>query len=385
RQALLKCNASQRQHRKEQEENKRLQLWLSQHSTQHTHECRRLENEIERLKSKLNQLLTSSRKQNSKDSFKIELLNPLGRVEGNKRLTWKTEAAVLKHEQDFNQYAREKLDNRLKALVAENVEMRRTVTSLHELLVENSVLPASATAGAATNPGTFQLPWNSQQSSGILKDMKAALSPAITPKIKHPEGSPVTGPSGSSEIGSPALHPPEVSSRRNVFLGSGKRQSQGSLLQMDEIKSYLESAVDGRSPGPCEAPSGGLVTHSVPTYERVSSPSDCHMFRKMNELNMNQSSSNSVTFHNVETSNPADKEVTKAEFKVNHRSMETQQNSVDIPGLLRVTVSVTDRNKMTNVGGNKEEVNVNSSEASDEDGDDDDDRGSVIMKENFVP
>jgi hypothetical protein len=154
RQAQVKCDAVRTLHRKEQDENRRLKLWLAQRDSQHIHETRRLENELSRLKAKLNHLLvTDARKRGQRDGFKIELANPLARAVDGKRLTWKTEAAVQKHERDLLNFAKEKLDQRLATLVGENVQLRDTVCQVHGVLADAGLLPEST----ALNPGSFQV------------------------------------------------------------------------------------------------------------------------------------------------------------------------------------------------------------------------------------
>uniref|UniRef100_H3AH95 SSX family member 2 interacting protein n=1 Tax=Latimeria chalumnae TaxID=7897 RepID=H3AH95_LATCH len=104
----------------EKEEVLKLRSIISSRATQHSHEMRRKEQELNKVKQRMNHFLMDKRDRRAG----MDVLNIVGRADG-KRATWKTEKSESKKEEEMYKVLVGNLEKQLKELMAENSELKQ--------------------------------------------------------------------------------------------------------------------------------------------------------------------------------------------------------------------------------------------------------------------
>ncbi|XP_072294298.1 afadin- and alpha-actinin-binding protein-like isoform X2 [Eucyclogobius newberryi] len=135
RQLQLKVKSIQNCLKNEKEEVQKLQNIISNRAGQYNHEMKRKEREFNKLKERLNQLLSD--KKDRKQA--IDVLNSIGRADG-KRSLWKTEKTEARHEGEMYKTLLTDYDNRQRELLLENAELKKVLQHMKNDMV--SILKA---------------------------------------------------------------------------------------------------------------------------------------------------------------------------------------------------------------------------------------------------
>uniref|UniRef100_A0A3B4AGM1 Uncharacterized protein n=1 Tax=Periophthalmus magnuspinnatus TaxID=409849 RepID=A0A3B4AGM1_9GOBI len=127
RQLQLKIKSLQNLLKNEKDEVQKLQNIISNRAGQYNHEMKRREREFNKLKERLNQLLSDK-----KDP--IDVLNSIGRADG-KRSLWKTEKTEVKHETEMYKTLLTDYDSRQRELFLENAELKKILQHMKKDMV----------------------------------------------------------------------------------------------------------------------------------------------------------------------------------------------------------------------------------------------------------
>ncbi|CAL1593578.1 unnamed protein product [Knipowitschia caucasica] len=130
RQLQHKVKSLQHGLKNEKEEVQKLQSIISTRAGQYNHEMKRKEREFDKLKERLNQLLSD--KKDRKQA--IDVLNRVGRADG-KRSLWKTEKTEAKREEEMYKTLLNDYDNRQRDLLQENAELKKILQQMKKDMV----------------------------------------------------------------------------------------------------------------------------------------------------------------------------------------------------------------------------------------------------------
>ncbi|XP_013415215.1 afadin- and alpha-actinin-binding protein B [Lingula anatina] len=131
RQLVSKNKVLSKKVKAEKEEVKKLQSALSHKDVQYKHEVKKKERELNRLKDRLNQLLTD---RSQERRIGMEILNSLQRADG-KRSTWKTKTSNNKHEEDMYRLIVANYEDKQRELLVENGQLRQCLNDMQKELV----------------------------------------------------------------------------------------------------------------------------------------------------------------------------------------------------------------------------------------------------------
>lgn len=130
RQLQLKVKSLQNHLKNEKEELQKLQSIIANRASQYNHEMKRKEREFNKLKERLNQLLSD--KKDRKQA--IDVLNNIGRADG-KRSLWKTDKTEARHEGEMYKTLLNDYDNRQRELLLENAELKKVLEIMKKDMV----------------------------------------------------------------------------------------------------------------------------------------------------------------------------------------------------------------------------------------------------------
>lgn len=130
RQLQLKVKSLQNHLKNEKDELQKLQNIIANRASQYNHEMKRKEREFNKLKERLNQLLSD--KKDRKQA--IDVLNNIGRADG-KRSLWKTDKTEAKHEGEMYKTLLNDYDNRQRELLLENAELKKVLEIMKKDIV----------------------------------------------------------------------------------------------------------------------------------------------------------------------------------------------------------------------------------------------------------
>ncbi|KAJ0064987.1 hypothetical protein NL108_000957, partial [Boleophthalmus pectinirostris] len=130
RQLQLKIKSLQNYLKNEKEEVQKLQNIISNRAGQYSHEMKRKEREFNKLKERMNQLLSDKKDR----KHAIDVLNCIGRADG-KRSLWKTEKTEVKHEAEMYKTLLTDYDSRQRELLLENAELKKVLQHMKKDMV----------------------------------------------------------------------------------------------------------------------------------------------------------------------------------------------------------------------------------------------------------
>ncbi|XP_011613234.1 afadin- and alpha-actinin-binding protein-like isoform X2 [Takifugu rubripes] len=125
RRLQMKTKTLQHSLKNEKEEVQKLQNIIASRASQYNHEMKRKEREFNKLKERLNQLLTDKREKKQA----IDVLNSIGRADG-KRSLWKTDKTEAKHEGQLFQTLLSDYEARQRELLLENAEVNKVLQQM---------------------------------------------------------------------------------------------------------------------------------------------------------------------------------------------------------------------------------------------------------------
>ncbi|TNM87976.1 hypothetical protein fugu_006197 [Takifugu bimaculatus] len=125
RRLQMKTKTLQHSLKNEKEEVQKLQNIIASRASQYNHEMKRKEREFNKLKERLNQLLTDKREKKQA----IDVLNSIGRADG-KRSLWKTDKTEAKHEGQLFQTLLSDYEARQRELLLENAELNKVLQQM---------------------------------------------------------------------------------------------------------------------------------------------------------------------------------------------------------------------------------------------------------------
>ncbi|XP_071421260.1 afadin- and alpha-actinin-binding protein isoform X3 [Pithys albifrons albifrons] len=118
----------------EKDEVQKLQNVISSRATQYNHDMKRKEREYNKLKERLQQLVTSKKDK----KIAMEVLNYVGRADG-KRGAWRTDKTEARNEKEMYKVLLSDYEQRQKQLLEENAELKKVLQQMKKEII--SLLP----------------------------------------------------------------------------------------------------------------------------------------------------------------------------------------------------------------------------------------------------